>query len=97
MSYSINEDGWLYISGLSLDTNVLVLLVLGLFFWFAENKKDYILYVFSGIFASVGGFFYLGIEAYSITSFNTWTGIILMLFGVYCFFLSLRYSVMIRK
>ena len=94
---SVNETSWLWIAGFELSEQTFVLVLTGLFFWFAENKKDYILYVFTGIFASVGGFFYLGIEAYNIISFNTWAGIILMLFGVYCFFLSLRYSFMIRK
>jgi len=82
---------------ISFASSIFILVLTGLFFWFAENKKDYMMYVFTGILASIGGVFYLGVESFSILGMYTWGGIIFMLFGVYCFFLSLRYSFMIRK
>lgn len=89
---SINEDDWLFISGFELEPQVLILLLVGLWFWFAEKSKDYVLYVFSGITSAVGGVWFFTVDGVNMMSINTWTAIILLLFGVYCFFLSIYYG-----
>jgi hypothetical protein len=77
---------------INLGMQMLILVIVGLWFWFAEKSKDYILYVFSGITSLVGGVWFFTVDGVNMTSINTWTAIILILFGVYCFFLSLYYG-----
>ena len=75
---------------------VLMAIVLMLtFFVLAERKEDYLLYVLSGILALVMGVYY--IILLEGISYVSWIGVILILFGVYCFFLSLAYSLKKRS
>jgi len=91
-NYSISDENYLLINGLSLDTQVLSLSVIALFFLFAERKNDYILYIFTAIISVVSSVYYLSLDTFSLLSLNTWIGIILMCFGVYTLFLAIVYA-----
>ena len=79
----------------NLSSSILAIVLMLTFFVLAERKEDYLLYIFSGVLALVMGVYY--IILLEGISYVSWIGVILLLFGVYCFFLSLAYSLKKRS
>ena len=94
--FSSNTDSLSKIMSDIMINPVLMAIVLMItFFILAEKKEDYLLYVLSGVLALVMGVYY--IILLEGISYVSWIGVILLLFGVYCFFLSLAYSLKKRS
>lgn len=90
---TIDEDALLWIAGWLNDNTGFILLAIGLFFWFAENKSDMVLYWITSFIAMTGSIWYLTAYSYNILGLETWIGISLMLFGLYCIYLGFRYGI----
>jgi len=91
----LNSSGFMDMSDFMINPVLMAIVLMLTFFVLAERKEDYLLYVLSGILAFVMGVYYIILlEGISYTS---WIGVILLLFGVYCFFLSLAYSLKKRS
>jgi hypothetical protein len=94
--YEINEDNWLWLSGFDLETGILGIVTVMVFFGFAINHakdgkgENYIISAVLCIFATVmslaTGVHYLGFERNSIEWF---AGITFFLFATFTSFLSL--------
>jgi hypothetical protein len=88
-SYMINEDNWLYLSALSLSPELMLITLLGLFFYFAEKRKSFVLYMIVTLIALPSGIYFLGWEE-AMTS--KLIGVAIFMFSIYCAGLSLAYG-----
>lgn len=84
------SEDWLWISGLDFEGGVLGLVVLSLFFYFAERKEDYALYILTFVIAMGTMYYYFGQGG--IYSVEWFTGLALLLFGMYSLYLSIYYG-----
>jgi len=91
----LNASGFMDMSDFMINPVMMAIVLMITFFILAEKKEDYLLYVLSGILALVMGVYY--IILLEGISYVSWIGVILLLFGVYCFFLSLAYSLKNRS
>ena len=91
----LNASGFMDMSDFMINPVMMAIVLMLTFFVLAERKEDYLLYVLSGVLALVMGVYY--IILLEGISYVSWIGVILLLFGVYCFFLSLAYSLKKRS
>ena len=62
LNSSVNESGWLNIASFSLSTELTFVLFIGLFFWFASERKSAFLFMLCGIVSFVTGIYYIILE-----------------------------------
>lgn len=87
--YKINEDNYLYISGFELNPQMLILLLIGIWYYFGTRDKDAIFFLFSSLTSMVGGIYFVGVDGMNILSINFWTGLILLFSSIYFIYLML--------
>jgi hypothetical protein len=88
-SYTINEDNWLYLSALSLSPELTLITLLGMFFYFAEKRKSFVLYMLTSLIALPAGIYFLGWEV-ELTS--KLIGLAIFMFSIYCAGIALAYG-----
>ena len=73
---------------LELPIEIIGLIVVALLFAWAEKKRDFILYSFTGFLSLVLGIFYLT-RYFNLLEIGMWLGIVFVFFSIYCFALAL--------